>query len=136
MAILFMGLVFLLAFILPIAIIVLIVQAIIKKDKNKKYFDNVIRNIYIYLILIISLIMIISCAITVFSTGLDVLLPEQSTSSSSYYNEEWVLNRNMTSMFTVLSAVIVCVPIFVYHSKLAKKDREEKKLTSEVDKIN
>ena len=136
MGIILVGLVLILSFVIPIALIVLIVQAILKKDKSKRDFENLIRNIYIYLILIITLIVIISGAIAVFSSGLDVLLPEQTTSSSSYYNSERIQNRNITAMLTELSAVIVCIPIFIYHSKLAKKDREEKKVNSDVNKVD
>ena len=135
MGIILIGLAIILVFVLFISIIVFIVQAMLKRDKSKKNFNNLIRNIYIYLILIITLIIIISATIQMFNDGLDALFPEQTTSSSSYYSSERIFNRNITSMFTDLSILIVCIPIFIYHSKLAKKDRENKKVKDEVNKV-
>ena len=117
----------LLMFIVPIAIVVLIIQAIAKKSKDKKGINDIMRNIYIYLILIITLVVIISGAISAFSIGLDVLLPEKQVNSTAYNSEEREQNSNIVELLTTASAVIVCVPIFIYHNRLAKKDREIKK---------
>lgn len=121
--IIFLGL---LMFIVPIAIIVLIVQAIAKRNKTKKDFDNIMRSVYIYSILIITLIVIITGAISAFSVGLDVLLPEKDVSGSLYNNQERELNINIVNLLTDIAAVVTCLPIFIYHNKLAKKDRNVK----------
>lgn len=121
--IIFLGLLML---IVPIAIIVLIVQAIAKRNKTKKDFDNIMRSVYIYSILIITLIVIITGAISAFSVGLDVLLPEKYTSGNVYNNQERELNINMVNLLTNIAAVVTCLPIFIHHNKLAKKDRDIK----------
>lgn len=115
--------------IVPVAIVILIIQAISKRNKDDKHgFDETIRNVYIYLILIITLVAIITGVITAFRVGLDVLLPEKSTTSYTTYNySERERNNNIVELCTTLSIVITSIPIFVYHNKLAKKDKELKK---------
>lgn len=115
--------------IVPIALIVLIVQAIAKKNnkEGKKDFEEEIRSIYIYLILIITLIAIIAGVIVIFSTGLDIILPEKSAGDETYNNQQWKLNKNIVSLITNITVLLTTLPIFVYHNKLAKKDRETKK---------
>ena len=109
--------------IVPVAIVILIIQAISKRNKDDKHgFDETIRNVYIYLILIITLVAIITGVITAFRVGLDVVLPEKSTTSYTTYNySERERNNNIVELCTTLSIVIV------YHNKLAKKDKELKK---------
>lgn len=115
--------------IVPVAIVILIIQAISKRNKDDKHgFDETIRNVYIYLILIITLVAIITGVITAFRVGLDVALPEKSTTSYTTYNySERERNNNIVELCTTLSIVITSIPIFVYHNKLAKKDKELKK---------
>lgn len=115
----------LLIFIVPIAIIVLIVHAISKKNKDKKDFETVMRSIYIYSILIITFIVIIFGTISAFRIGLDVLLPEKYA-NTSYNSQERMQNSNMIDLLTNISAVVTCLPVFIYHNKLAKKYREIK----------
>ena len=115
--------------VVPVAIVILIIQAISKRNKDDKHgFDETIRNVYIYLILIITLVAIITGVITAFRVGLDVVLPEKSTTSYTTYNySERERNNNIVELCTTLSIVITSIPIFVYHNKLAKKDKELKK---------
>lgn len=115
--------------VVPVAIVILIIQAISKRNKDEKQcFDETIRNVYIYLILIITLVAIITGVITAFRVGLDVVLPEKSTTSYTTYNySERERNNNIVELCTTLSIVITSIPIFVYHNKLAKKDKELKK---------
>lgn len=115
--------------VVPVAIVILIIQAISKRNKDDKHgFDETIRNVYIYLILIITLVAIITGVITAFRVGLDVALPEKSTTSYTTYNySERERNNNIVELCTTLSIVITSIPIFVYHNKLAKKDKELKK---------
>lgn len=120
----------LLVCIVPIAVIVLIVQAIVKRNnkEEKKDFEEIIRGIYIYLILIITLVAIITGVITAFRVGLDVVLPEKYITDTSYNSQEREYNENMVELLTTISIVITSLPIFIYHNKLAKKDREIKKV--------
>ena len=121
----------LLCLLLPIAIISIIVSAIVKRNKEEKSdFENTIRGIYSYSILILSLFAIIIGTIVTFRVGLDVILPEESTSSysSSYNNDEKERNENIVECLTNMSIVISCIPIFIYHNKLTKKIRETKNI--------
>lgn len=114
--------------VVPVAIVILIIQAISKRNKDDKHgFDETIRNVYIYLILIITLVAIITGVITAFRVGLDVALPEKSIGSTTYNYPEREKNKNIVELCTTLSIVITSIPIFVYHNKLAKKDKELKK---------
>jgi len=111
--------------IFPIAVISLIVSAIVKKNREGKgNFERIIRNIYIYIILILTFISILSGVIATFRIGLDVLLPERSVYESSYGSEQREKNQNIISLFTTMSLVIAVIPVFVYHNKLAKEARK------------
>lgn len=112
----------LLACIIPIGIISLIISAVVKKNKESKTsFEDSIRSIYVYIILIITLIAIITGVIATLRIGLDVLLPEESLYQDSYSNDQQDKNENIIELFTTLSLVISVTPVFTYHNKLAKK---------------
>ena len=115
------------ACIVPIAILVLIISAVVKKSKDSKNnFEDSIRNMYIYIILIITLIAIIMGVIATLRVGLDVILPEESLYQNSYSSEQKEKNENIIELFTTLSLVISVTPVFIYHNKLAKKSRANK----------
>lgn len=124
----------LLACIIPIGIISLIISAVVKKNKESKVsFEDSIRSIYVYIILIITLIAIIAGVIATLRVGLDVLLPEESLYHDSYNSEQQEKNRNIIELFTTLSLVVSVTPVFIYHNKLAKKikaDKTEQQLTN------
>lgn len=109
----------------PVAVIIFIISAVAKRNKEEKGdFEESIRNKYIYIILIISLITIISGVISAFRTGLDILLPEETEYSYEY--EEQDRNRNIIEFTTTTSLVISAIPIFIYHNKLVKKEKDLK----------
>ena len=111
--------------IVPIIIIAFIVSAISKRNKEEKNnFQDIIRNIYIYIILIICLITIITGIIVTFKIGLDLLFPEKSIYQTN--NDQIYKNENIIELFTILSLVISTIPVFIYHNKLAKKDKASK----------
>ena len=113
--------------IIPIAIIVLIVLAITKKNKeNKNDFSEAVRNIYVYIILIITLTTIIVGTISTFRMGLDILFPEKSIYQTKYQYEERERNQNIIDFFTEMSLVASVIPVFIYHNKIAKKARKVK----------
>jgi len=117
----------LLACIIPIGIISLIISAVVKKNKESKVsFEDSIRSIYVYIILIITLISIIAGVIATLRIGLDVLLPEESLYQNSYSSEQQEKNENIIELFTTLSLVISVTPVFMYHNKLAKKIKADK----------
>ena len=114
----------LMAFIIPIGIVVLIITAIVKRNKDdKNNFDETIRNIYVYIILIVTLVAIVTGVISIFRTGLDIILPEKSAYQSSYSSEQIEKNENIIEFCTTLSLVLAVIPVFLYHNKLAKKGR-------------
>ena len=111
-------------FMVPLAILVLIILAIVKKNKDDKgNFEESIRNIYIYIILIVTFIAIVAGIISTLRIGLDVILPEESTSLNSYSTNEMQTNQNIIELFTTLSLVICATPIFIYHNRLVKKEK-------------
>lgn len=127
----------LIACIIPIAIIVLIVSAIVKRNKeDKNNFDETIRNIYTYIILIVTLVAIISGVIATFRIGLDVILPEKSINESSYSTEQVDKNENIIEFCTTLSLVIAVIPVFIYHNNLAKKSRKSKTQETKIEETN
>ena len=119
----------------PIAVLVLIISAFMKRNKEEKSnFEETIRGIYVYIILIVSLITIISGVITSFRIGLDIVLPEKS--QSSYRSEEQDKNENIIELATTISLVVTATPIFIYHNKLAKKSREIKTEENKIGETN
>ena len=108
----------------PIAILVLIISAIVKRNKEDKgNFEESIRNVYVYIILIVTLVAIIAGVIATFRIGLDIVLPEKTINQSSYSSEERERNENIIELFTTISLVVSVTPIFIYHNKIAKKSR-------------
>lgn len=127
----------LLACVLPIAIVVFIITAIVKRNKeDKNNFDETVRNIYVYIVLIVTLVAIIMGVITTFRIGLDVILPEKSVSQSAYSNDEMDRNENIIECFTTISLVVSVIPVFVYHNKLAKETRKNKVEEVKVEESN
>lgn len=126
--------------IFPIAIIALIVSAIVKKNKeakgNNKSLERTIRQIYIYIILIITFISILFGIIVTFRVGLDVILPEESIYETSYSDEQREKNANIVELFTTLSLVIAVIPVYIYHNKLAQESRKVDVDESENKEIN
>lgn len=121
--------------IVPIAVLVLIISAFMKRNKEEKSnFEETIRGIYVYIILIVSLITIISGVITAFRIGLDIALPEKS--QSAYSSEEQDRNENIIELVTTISLVVTATPIFIYHNKLAKKSREIKTEENNIGETN
>ena len=114
----------LIACIVPVAILILIISAIVKRNKEDKgQFEETIRNVYVYIILIITLVTIIVGVINTFRIGLDVVLPEKTIYENSYNSEERQKNENIIEFCTTMSLVIAVTPIFIYHNKLAKKSK-------------
>ncbi len=121
--------------IVPIAVLVLIISAFMKRNKEEKSnFEETIRGIYVYIILIVSLITIISGVITAFRIGLDIALPEKS--QSAYSSEEQDRNENIIELATTISLVVTATPIFIYHNNLAKKSREIKTEENNIGETN
>ena len=112
---------------IPIIVVILIITAIIKKNnkEEKNNFDETIRNIYVYIILIITLVAIISGVIVAFRIGLDIILPEESVYGNIYNNQQQERNANIIEFSTTLSLVVAAIPVFIYHNKLVKQSKEK-----------
>jgi hypothetical protein len=82
-----------LSVILPIAISILIIVAIVKAVQANKQedafekFENGIRSFYVYLILICFLFCTIGSTVYLFNSGMNLLLPKKESRYSSYYDE-------------------------------------------------
>lgn len=114
--------------IVPIAVIVLIVKLLTsKKDDTKGLvnFERVVRSFYVYIILVFAFVMIVVGAISAFSSGLDILLPEVNNVESVRYVNE--LNESKVEFTEALAVLVTGVPLFVYHSKAAKSIEKSKK---------
>lgn len=121
----------------PIIVITLIITAIVKRNKeDKNNFDETVRNIYVYIILIITLIAITVGTIAVIRIGLDVILPEKSLYESSYSNDRMEMNENIIELCTTAALVVSVIPIFVYHNGLVQKSREKNAQEIKFEEIN
>ena len=123
------ALISLIIFLAPIAVVIFIISVFVRKSKEEKIeFEEIVRNIYIYIILIITLVAIISGVIAAFRIGLDIALPEKYSTTTSYNSEERQRNENIVELLTTTAIVITSVPIFIYHNKLAKEFRKSKNI--------
>ena len=129
-------------FLVPAAIIALIVCAAINNDKGNDVskFSNGVRTVYTYVIIIATLIMIVAGTIVAISSLLDYFLPESeleykctdkyssryctaTTKEQRIQNEK---NIGITEFAGSLALVAVATPIFISYSNEAKRLREAK----------
>lgn len=133
-----------LVFLIPAAVLTLIVTAAINKEKGNGFvkFNQGVKAVYTYVIVIATLCIIIAGTITAVSSLLDYFLPESELETvedceykySSTYCGEKVKelrvrnekNAGITEFAASLALVVIATPLFVVHSKEAKKIREEK----------
>ena len=92
---------------------------------------KIIRTIYTYILVLAFLIASVASFISAVDTMADYLLPEEEYNS---YNEDndyrrVALNKQndrnemVVNMITNFATVVICVPMFVYHMNLTKKDK-------------
>lgn len=120
----------------PVVIVAMIVSAIIKKknnETNKNIFEDTIRAIYVYIVLICALCAMIGGVISTFNYGLDVFLPEEEYEETELSRER-ERNENVVDLATNIAIFAVAVPVFVYHSKIAKKANKEAEKSENVEK--
>lgn len=115
--------------VIPIALISMIITAASKKNKDDiSNVEHSIRNIYLYTILIVLILLLIIGSIYAVRVGLDVLLPKKQYNSNSYYSldsyDKISKNENIVNLFTSISLVLVSIPLFIKHSKLAKETKK------------
>lgn len=114
-----------LAITLPIAVVIFLISALVrsvKRDNNEDEFQNVIRTMYIYIVMIILLIMIVTSIIVLFNSILDVLLPEVVNNTYDPNASTREMNRNIATFTSNGAMLCITIPMFIYYSKLAKKE--------------
>jgi hypothetical protein len=105
-------------------VLVLAVAAIIKRRNGKnENLKSHIRLIYMFAVTIISLFLSIGGAIFAWNNALKLILPEPAVYQTVNHELE---NRNMRNravrgLCTSLSAIAVGVPVFIFHSRKARK---------------
>jgi|GEM_PF-3557760 len=117
---------------LPIVIIIFIITAIIRsvrKDPNEESFQEIIRTMYIYVVMIIFLIFFVSGTVALFNSCLNLLLPE--TVQTAYNSTVTANNRAIADITTNIAILCISIPMFIYYSTIAKKEhkKEEVKVT-------
>ena len=129
----------------PAGIVALIIAAAVNKDKghDASRFSLGVRTVYTYIIVIATLFMIIAGTITAVSSLLDYFLPESelevvANECTDYYSSSYCSattkeiriknekNLGMTEFASSLALVLVATPLFVAHSKEAKRLRDAK----------
>lgn len=133
---------------IPVILIVIIITAIVRHNKNTESketvetFEKTIRAIFVYFILIVLLCAIIGGTIYLFNSIINIILPEEQY-PDSYYDKKITTsisninltstvdnserNENIVNMITATSLLTICIPLFIYYSKIAKKDIVKKK---------
>ena len=137
--------------IVPIVIISIIVVAIVRKNKDgdiSENFEKIIRTIYVYLLLIAFLFMIVGSVIFAVNSAVNYYIPEskitaiandttvkdiaiypdvQSKEIAKLQKERELKsekNQSIIDLASALAMFAIALPMFVYHSKLAKKLKE------------
>lgn len=117
--------------VLPVIVIIMIGVAIAKRSKSSegassiKQFENSMRSIFTYIVLICLLCTIIGGTIYLFNSGLNLALPENSSNDYIDYYDYSLRrerNSNIVGILTSCSMLISCIPLFVYFNKVAKED--------------
>lgn len=117
--------------VLPVIVIIMIGVAIAKRSKSSegassiKQFENSMRSIFTYIVLICLLCTIIGGTIYLFNSGLNLALPENSSNDYIDYYDYSLRrerNSNIVGILTSCAMLISCIPLFVYFNKVAKED--------------
>jgi len=119
---------------LPIAIIAFLIIAItrgVRKDSSDESFQDVIRTMYVYIIMIIFLIIFFAATVSLFNSCLQILLPD--TTQRTYDLGVTNTNRTIADITTNVAMMCISIPMFVYFSNIAKK--EHIKGTTNISKV-
>lgn len=134
--------IFIMCLIAPVVIITLIIIATTRKNKdsNPKKFEETIRAIYIYIVLIVLFVIIVLGVIYLFEAIIDCVLPEKyvnhvqsdlefntvqsniievTSNTQRELDEQNQRNQNIVNLITAISTLIISIPIFIYYSRLA-----------------
>lgn len=125
----------LLCLVLPIIIVVMIIMAIKKNKENKEgkegeSFENIIRTIYIYILIISFLCATIAGFLMFADAAIDYFIPVENeiydSSLDNMLEKNNDRNATIVNIYTYASVVVVSLPLFVYHSKLVKGKNQVK----------
>lgn len=94
----------------PIILLATIILLVTKKSKES--FESKIRTIYCYIIILACIISIIVCLINIINTIVDILIPNKNIESLNTYYRTLVL---------CISAVVILIPVGIYHKKKIQK---------------
>ena len=122
--------------ILPVLILVMIILAVVKKGKDNKEgregesFNSIVRTIYIYIMLIAFLCATIGGFLYFVDSAIDYYIPLENANYDSAIQNMLEKNNEkngiIVNMYTSITVVIISLPLFIYHSKLAKTQAEQK----------
>lgn len=93
----------------PIILLTTIILLVTKKSKET--FENKIRAIYCYIIILACIISVIFCIISIINNITEILLPDEDANINYYY-------RNL---ILAISTVIILLPLSIYHKKKIQK---------------
>lgn len=136
--IIFTLLLFLAGLILPVIGIIFLVHLFSRRSKDEKEepisdYEKKIRSVYVYFLLICLLCTIIVSGIIVFNLMLNEILPQETY--SSYENSQsyrvYESNQTMVNICTALATLGCTIPLFIYHSNIAKNENTKVKSKKE-----
>ena len=119
------ALVIVLIIVLPIIILVSVINFFRKGEKDSQKFAENIRAIYIHMILVMFLCMTIGSFLGVFGNALNYFLPEEEFEENVVGQND--KNQIAIDVWTSIAGVAIAAPMFIYHSKEAKKIKTKKK---------
>lgn len=109
--------------ILPMALVVFLIIAIVKsvkKDNSDESFQDIIRTMYIYIVMTIFLVMFFAATISLFNSCMELLLPD--VSQGTYNSSVTSMNRTRAGVTTNIAMLCISIPMFAYYSTIAKKE--------------
>ena len=121
---------FLVFLILPIAVIIFLVQIFSKRGKEETVediidFERKTRSVYVYFLLICLLISMIGGGIFLFSSAVDLFLPEEpypTYDGKIRDRNERDKNQAIVNMSTSIAILAASIPLFLHHSNIAKNE--------------
>ena len=107
--------------VVPAGIIVIIVMVARNKSGSGEKFPSIIKLIYMYAVMIISLIIMIAGFAFTWSSTVNLILPEEQP--AWVREDDWAQNernRGTRNLSTAIATVVIGGVVFVYHGKKVK----------------
>ena len=96
---------------IPLGILVLIIALIVRKTGKGEEFTRKIRAVYMYTVMVISLIIMITGLVTTWTSTVDLILPD----------DFGIYNSAARGLMTSIATVAIGGAVFVYHGKKVKE---------------